>query len=160
MNQADLNVHLIDLSQEADAETIAHLSQLEVGRSLVVCNKADLPRVFDTPLPSSIPVVTAALAENQGIDEIREALRNLLADSVDLSARPHAVISERHRELLVLVQSEVQACLEQIADEGSEDVVFAITRLRDALIELGRITGREYHEELLDSIFGQFCIGK
>jgi len=32
--------------------------------------------------------------------------------------------------------------------------------LRETLERIGEITGRNYHENLLDTIFGNFCVGK
>jgi len=36
----------------------------------------------------------------------------------------------------------------------------AATEIRDAIERLGRITGRHYHAELLDTVFSRFCVGK
>lgn len=41
-----------------------------------------------------------------------------------------------------------------------EDVVLAAEELRQAANALGRITGRVDVEDVLDVLFGQFCIGK
>ena len=40
---------------------------------------------------------------------------------------------------------------------AAEDTASA---LREGLESLGRVTGRVYEQELLDSIFSRFCIGK
>jgi tRNA modification GTPase len=40
------------------------------------------------------------------------------------------------------------------------DPAMAASRLRLALETLGNVTGRIYHEELLNNIFSRFCIGK
>ncbi len=41
-----------------------------------------------------------------------------------------------------------------------ETIALAAEHLRDALESLGQVTGRTYHDELLDNIFSRFCIGK
>jgi tRNA U34 5-carboxymethylaminomethyl modifying GTPase MnmE/TrmE len=38
--------------------------------------------------------------------------------------------------------------------------VVAASLLRDALEWIGQATGRVYQEDLLDTIFSRFCIGK
>jgi len=43
---------------------------------------------------------------------------------------------------------------------GSEHLVIAANHLREAAEALGRIVGRVYSEDLLDTIFGRFCVGK
>ena len=49
----------------------------------------------------------------------------------------------------------------RLLSEGQEDAaVPAADHLRDALEFLGQITGRVYTDELLDSVFSRFCVGK
>jgi tRNA modification GTPase len=42
----------------------------------------------------------------------------------------------------------------------TRDLVLAANELRVAAEALGRITGRCYSEDLLDTIFSRFCVGK
>jgi tRNA modification GTPase len=162
LDKADLHVHLVDLSQAADQQTIDNFSQLIPGKSIVVCNKADLPRLFHVEQwPEGVLRVETALTTEFGLDSLKNALKKVLSATIDLSARPHAVISERHRLVLLDVHTElldVKELLEQ--DEVEESLVLAIPSLREALTRLGQVTGREYHEDLLDQVFSTFCIGK
>jgi len=61
-----------------------------------------------------------------------------------------------------LIQSHREAKqAREILNENIEaNAVFAAEHLRAALEFFGQVTGRTYHEELLDSIFSRFCIGK
>ena len=43
---------------------------------------------------------------------------------------------------------------------GEEAAVPAAARLRAAAEALGAVTGRAYTDELLDAVFGRFCVGK
>ena len=159
IEQADLNVHLIDLSQLADEETKDHLLQLDQSPSILVGNKTDLSRKFDHPVPPNVPFIHTCLESGEGVDELLGVIKGRLTQHRSLSSRPHAVISERHHQILQTVSK----CLDEvrIQVEGKDaDIVVCSGILRDSLHELGKVTGREYHEELLDSIFGQFCIGK
>ena len=72
---------------------------------------------------------------------------------------PHAVISERHRALVVTARDEVLQALDVMSNDGCDPVLMA-SGLRLAIAALGLVTGREYHDELLDAIFTRFCIGK
>ncbi len=89
-----------------------------------------------------------------------EAIARILRENHDLSGRPHAVISERHRLLLVVAQQSIRAATE-LVESGREDViVLAASQLRDAIVHLGEVTGKEYQDELIERIFSRFCIGK
>jgi tRNA modification GTPase len=161
LERADLHVHLIDLSQPADAESLDALARLDPAKSVLVRNKRDLPRMFHVEQWPDVPAVDTALARGEGLDELKAALRQRLAGSVDLSARPHAVISERHRHVLLLAKRELAPLKALLQGEnGEEGLVLAVPSLREALKALGQATGREYHEDLLDQVFSSFCIGK
>ncbi|MDF3130653.1 tRNA uridine-5-carboxymethylaminomethyl(34) synthesis GTPase MnmE [Kiritimatiellaeota bacterium B1221] len=162
LSKADLHIHLIDLSQKADSQTYENFEDLIPGKSILVCNKSDLPRMFHVEQwPTGIPIVETAIKDEIGYQELKNALASLLSSSIDLSARPHAVISERHRLVLVEVKTELAGIKDLLSGcMGDEALVLAIPGLREALVRLGEVTGREYHEDLLDEVFSTFCIGK
>lgn len=162
LSKADLHIHVVDLSVPADEQTFQNFNELIPGKSLLVCNKSDLPRLFHVEQwPADIPRIETSFTHNQGFLELKQGLKTLLSQSIDLSARPHAVISERHRLVLVHVKKELQD-IQQLLDsnQADESLVLAVPALRESLIQLGEVTGREYHEDLLDLVFSTFCIGK
>jgi len=70
------------------------------------------------------------------------------------------VISERHRDLLVNAQAELEKVMDLLERNRDDLIVLAAALCRDALESLGTATGKIYQEELLDRIFSSFCIGK
>lgn len=162
MEQADLHIHLVDLSQAADEQSFSNLDELLPGKSILVCNKTDLPRMFHVEQwPENIPRVETSLQDESGLEDVKQALFDQLSTNLDLSARPHAVISERHRQALQSSKEELESVQELLqGDHMEESLVMAIPALRESLVKLGEVTGREYHEELLDQVFSTFCIGK
>jgi len=161
LDRADLHVHLIDLSQPCDAESSAALASLIPGKSILVCNKVDLPQQFAPGRWPEVPMVRTALGKGQGVEAVKDALREVLSGSVDLAARPHAVISERHRQALEAILQELEPLTVLLQSEAAEaQLVLAVPGLRESLTRLGEVTGKTYHEALLDQIFSSFCIGK
>jgi tRNA modification GTPase len=162
LQKADLHIHVVDLSVPADAQTNQNFKDLVPGKSLLVCNKNDLPRLFHVEQwPEGIPRVETSFTHEIGYQDLKKGMKELLSESIDLSARPHAVISERHRLVLVNVKQELME-IQQLLDVESTDesLVLAVPGLRESLTLLGEVTGREYHEDLLDQVFSTFCIGK
>ncbi len=160
LQRADLHLHVLDASQSADEAERAQIAQVPPARSLVVLNKTDLGEVLG---PGDFPdrrVCPAALRDGRGLEGIRAALSETLAGSVDLSARPHAVISERHRRLLVEALGEIESAGELLRAGRDDLVAPASDHLRAALDAIGAATGKVFEEELLDSIFSRFCVGK
>jgi tRNA modification GTPase len=115
--------------------------------SLVVDNKIDLARgkTFDG--------IGVSAVTGEGI----AALRAILAGKAQTLAAEggNAPLTRlRHRSALhEAVERLTEACHARLAELRAEDV-------RLALREVGRITGHIGVEDVLDSVFSQFCIGK
>jgi tRNA modification GTPase len=115
-------------------------------RSILLRAKADLTRS-----PTEADVATSTVT-GEGLDALRalleERVRALLppADAVALNAR--------HRERIDEARREIQAGVEQ------NDLLLVAEHLREARVALDRITGRAGVEDMLDALFGRFCIGK
>ena len=124
-------------------------------------DKTDLPRRFDpAALPDGIPVVPCALAYGTGLAELRAALTDKIHCPGIGTGAPHAVISERHREIILDARKYATEARELLLGGREENVVLAASCLRQGIEALGRATGRTYSEELLDAIFSRFCVGK
>ena len=158
--EAHLSIYLIDASQPLHEEDRARLENLDPDRSIVVLNKTDVGNEFSDFKFRVSCFVEASLISGAGISELKQAMAQTLERGADLQAPPHAVISERHRQLLVEAHQEARKARALLNEGVEENAVFASEHLRAALEFLGQVTGRVYHEELLDSVFSRFCIGK
>jgi tRNA modification GTPase len=155
---ADIAVYLIDASQPFSKEDEEHLERLNPARTIVVFNKVDKKTTSIQYPITTIHCLEAALKTGVGVAELKAAITEKLGGVSHAPA--HAVISERHRNLLDLAKAELISAREQIVEGGEEAAAQAADHLRAALEALGQVTGRVYHNELLDSVFSRFCIGK
>jgi len=160
--EAHLAIYLIDASQSLHEEDRKRLEKLDPAKTVLVANKIDCGNQISgfTSHVSRFTLVEASLLNDVGIEELKQAMANALEKGADLQAPPHAVISERHRHLLILSHKEARQAREYLNKDVEENAVLAAEHLRSALEYLGQVTGREYHEDLLDNIFSRFCIGK
>ncbi len=155
---ADIALYLIDSSQPVSNEDEEHLAKLDPSATVVVLNKNDLKHeTFDFRL-STFDSIETSLTSGLGLADVRSSISEKLGGVSNSPA--HAVISERHRDLLVAARVELAAACEMLSGKEDETIVLASGHLRDALESLGQVTGRTYHDELLDNIFSRFCIGK
>ena len=115
--------------------------------TLVVANKADLgPHMADAAV--RVSALTGA-----GMDGLRAALTRV-AGELTASSGPPALTQARHRAALTAATAALaRAETAELAELRGED-------LRTALVCLGRITGQTGVEDILESVFAQFCIGK
>jgi tRNA modification GTPase len=122
-----------------------------------VRTKSDLGSAQPPPgrFESATKSLALSVVTGEGLDHLVAALGDFAAECSGTS-NAVAPTRERHRSHLTAALRELDRAVEGIDSEAelrSED-------LRRAGVELGRITGEIGVEELLDVIFGEFCIGK
>ena len=152
--RADIRLLLFDgaLWPGLDASTLA----LADERALCVLNKADL-----TPLPAGLqvagrPALPLSCRTGEGFDRLLGALGDAAADHMAPGASPLPTRS-RHRAALHAALELLERC--RTAPDAAELALLA-EDLRLAARALGRLTGRVGVDDILDLIFGEFCIGK
>ncbi len=115
------------------------------GKTILVHSKCDLP----APGRRSDVRVSAITGEGIGdlVAIVTARARTLLPveGDVAVNARQREAIVHAHRHL---------------CESGGADMLIAAEALRQARMELDRITGRAGVEDMLDALFGRFCIGK
>ncbi len=156
--QADLKVLVLDGSELRMAGAPDELTAgLIDERTLIVLNKSDLAT---RPFPREIenrPAFGVSVKTGQGVEELLSALQAMVATQFDATPGP-APTRERHRHALEDCRRALARAL-AVADP-EENTELMCEDLRLAARALGRITGRIDVEDLLDVIFGEFCIGK
>jgi tRNA modification GTPase len=148
--EADLNIIMIDNSTK---HINMKLKNLINKNSIVVLNKSDIDSKKNHNFKEAIIV---SVKNNHNIDllvkKIKEELSKKFITSGDV-----LVTRERHREKL-------NACLKELDNflkkDQNKDIEMAAEDLRLATRQLGGIVGKVDVEEILGSIFKDFCIGK
>jgi tRNA modification GTPase len=147
---ADLILWLIDATDQ-QAELPEDLAA-QSPRVLRVLNKIDLVRPASAQEPSWLRL---SLRSGEGLVEVTKAIEAEARDRIGATEAP-VITQARHRQRL-------EACAEALGDylRGSlSETELRAEDLRRAATALGRITGRVDVEDVLDQIFGRFCIGK
>ncbi|HRK82488.1 MAG TPA: tRNA uridine-5-carboxymethylaminomethyl(34) synthesis GTPase MnmE [Saprospiraceae bacterium] len=164
VRQSALLVYVFDVVRTSPEAVRADLEQL-VGpdtRLLVVANKMDLNPYTSYAhyacelLPESAWVPVSAL-NNMNVEFLKEKLLNSVLQG-ELRTEHTVVANARHYEALLKSSESLSDALRSIETGISGD--FIAMDIRRALTFLGEITGEISSEDLLDSIFSRFCIGK
>ncbi len=157
IDQADLNLLIID-RHEMDQQKIDSIIQFfNKNKLILVYNKSDLVQMQVLDLPANIPVVNISALNGDGLDYLKQTMKNHLGITDDFQTQP--VIAQRHMEELRTTQNVLSEVL-QLLKSDLADIVIAANYLREGSEALGRITGRIYSDDILDNIFGKFCVGK
>ncbi len=148
MRSADLVLAVLDASRPADALDRLVLEGIGEAPHLVVLNKRDLGLSPENP-----PGVAVSAKTGEGI-------RELLNEVFRYAGTPgeNALTLERHLRLARKAAQSLRAAA--AAMERGEPLDLCAVELHDALLSLGEITGDRVTEELLDSVFSTFCVGK
>ena len=152
-NEADLNIVIIEAKSKQNK---AFLDKYINDRTLLVINKVDKKSdTISLDLKKLNPILIS-IKNQKNID----VLINLIKDKITsrfLGSENVLITRERHRENL-------EDCLKNLKNFKNKndinDFDKAAEDLRLATRSLGKITGKVDVEEILDSIFNDFCIGK
>ena len=149
---------LVLLCVEAGRDPVEDERAIAAQRpTIVVRTKSDLADA-GTPAPSdgalAVSVVTGA-----GLGELRRAVaERVFADRIALADLEPALTRDRHRVALGRAQSALAEARPHL-DPGS-DAVLASHHVREATSALEELLGVVDVEEVLDRVFGSFCVGK
>ena len=149
---ADLNLLVFE---QKNVDFTGFLKNLNLEKSIFIINKSDLGNNKNKNLDQYNPISISIKEEtniDKLIDRIKENLKNKFVSTEDT-----LITRERHRQHL-------QQCIDHLEKfskkEKEEDFDKAAEDLRLATRHLGMLVGKVGVEEILGSIFNDFCIGK
>ena len=142
-------VRLVVWARDSSPQEVEDVRRFLRDGDIAICNKKDLPARFT--LPSGVLEVSARTQE--GVEELWEALEKAAHRCVGCLDSP-LMARARHLEALEEA-SEALGRLEKplVGELQAEEV-------RLALGALGRLVGDVGVEEVLDTVFAEFCVGK
>jgi tRNA modification GTPase len=148
---ADLRVHIAD----RNAPKPAHFNGAAIDpNEIIVLNKSDLPEDNDW---KDFPALRISCATADGLPQLKE---KILARIRQQNLRPESAIAinTRHRDCL---RRALESCdrARTALGEGLSGEYVAVD-LDQALRAVGEVIGVVDVEQILDSVFSQFCIGK
>ena len=160
-DNADLRLVVIDRDDWPTIDPEA--ARLIDGSTILLINKvddlarADIPKVWNGVSAGGakleLPVLPISAMTGQGMESLLQLLETRVKEGLDF-AGPVPLTRLRHRRALESASDHLDRGMKtDIAELAAEDVRLAVR-------EIGKITGRVDVEDLLDIIFGDFCIGK
>ncbi len=165
---ADLVLVVLDTTQPLSAEDHDLLTQVEGRPAIIVENKSDLPgtcgdetcgdgRNFSVKPHSPQRIPTSALT-GEGIPALRDAILNHVAGDFTTTQESGFLTSVRHQKLVNDALASLDAATHAVAARVPHEML--LLDLYGALRPLDEITGATTSDDILNLIFGTFCIGK
>tara|TARA_B110000285_G_C15132519_1_gene624633 strand:- start:2265 stop:3587 length:1323 start_codon:yes stop_codon:yes gene_type:complete len=148
--EADLNIILID---NCSKQVNFKLKNLINDDSIIVLNKSDINNKLNHNFKEAILI---SVKKNKNIDQLINKIKDKLSKKF-IKFDNVLVTRERHRQKLTSCLKEIDNFLKK---DQNKDIEIAAEDLRIATRHLGAIVGKVDVEEILGSIFKDFCIGK
>src|SRR4051812_26924291 len=153
---ADMVLVVLDSSQPLHEEDRELLNQVQQRTAIVVENKSDLQSAAGSA--NGLPRVRTSAVTNAGVPELRDAILRQIGG--ENGAAPEAGFLTNMRQATLVTRSiEALDAAEQSARaEVPHEMI--LLDLYGALRQLDEITGATTADDILNLIFGSFCIGK
>ena len=156
--RAELILHVLDAAERWTPEDEAYLSEFAGKKRIFVRNKVDLPGRLKWPADWNAPVVDVSCVTGLGLETLKEAIQQTVWAGEIHAEMLQVMINSRHQDALKRARSAVRNTIEALGVGLTLEL--AAMELHIAVSAVGEIVGKTTTEDLLDSIFGQFCIGK
>lgn len=144
IENADLVLFLFDLGEPLQETPV------KAGETVLVGNKVDL-----YPETESASEIKISALKGHGLAELSSMI---VKKALKTGIEPVVIANERHLTAMRKADACLQKALELANLEGETELMAWETR--EALRFLGEIIGKDVTEEVLESIFSRFCIGK
>jgi tRNA modification GTPase len=177
LQNAEFILHVLDVSEPLTPADENYLAEFAGKKKILVLNKNDLPAKLNLPSErgcpqpqqfgspvnpaagdSRAPVVTVCCLTGNGIESLKDAIKELVWSGEIKTEMLQVMINSRHQDALNRARVATQRTVEAI--RAGDTLELAAMDLRIAVNAVGEIVGKTTTEDLLDMIFSQFCIGK
>lgn len=127
-----------------------------VALRLVVASKSDLPAAWDTS-ELGVSAVEVSAVTGAGLADLRAAIGEALMGGAEGAEAPR-LSNVRHIGLLERAEACLARCSEQASVQAPEELL--LLDLHDARRSLEEVVGTRTPDDVLATIFAEFCIGK
>lgn len=161
IEKADLVLLVLDASKELENEDIEVINQIKENKKkvIVLLNKIDLNKKINLEGHNLENIVEISAKDNIGIEDMQEKIYSyIVEEDVENSSEKLIITNIRHKTALEKTKDAIKNIFETI-DMGLPMDLISVD-LKEALDSLSEITGEISSEDILDHVFGNFCVGK
>ena len=153
MEQADIILFLVDSSRVYDKDDAEIYDSIQGKNYIVLKTKSDLKTENKQSFENEIEISTTS---GDGIDKLKQKMLELTKIS-NIPSDSLIITNERHKNALIKANEALTRAIENISEDSLDLVSIDI---KEAYVSIGEITGNTTSEDIIDSIFTKFCLGK
>ena len=158
--EADLFLWVIDNSVPHPSELPKDFTKLIQSKpTLLIRNKSDLGENDWIPNYKKTPkAINISSTEKSGLKQFERLLLELIQEITGVDSENEYLVSIRHELLIKNCLDELSHFLQKSKEKVGEEITSI--HLSEAREKLDMMIGRKTNEDMLDILFGEFCIGK
>ena len=162
-DKADLIIYVVDSSTEMDENDKEIISVIKDKKVIILLNKSDLDQIttedrLRKEIGSGYPIISISAKENAGMDLLEQKIKEMFYHGEITFNDEIYITNARQKSSLMDTAESLKKVLESIELGLPED--FYSIDLMSAYESLGNIIGESVGEDLINEIFGRFCMGK
>jgi len=158
--QADGLIVVFDASRRWSGEDDQLVRRYRTSKAVFVLNKTDLPAKINRKKVLEIaresPVIDVSALRGKNIDTLRKSIRAHFAPRA--VSEGEVILRARQKDRLAEALEALRRADALLTLRHSEEV--PAEEIRAAIVAIGELTGEVRAEEVLEEIFGRFCVGK
>ncbi|OGQ05922.1 MAG: tRNA uridine-5-carboxymethylaminomethyl(34) synthesis GTPase MnmE [Deltaproteobacteria bacterium RIFCSPLOWO2_01_44_7] len=162
LQSSDLVLWVLDGSSPINSFDIDFLASIDLTKTLICINKIDLGLAFNPAQfflkKDKEQLLFLSALKGEGIKELQEKMVAWIKKKNPKENTGLCITKLRHKEALEGATKELAKAGTALAGKASVELI--AIHLKKGHEHLGTITGSNVSEDLLDTIFSEFCIGK
>ena len=158
--KAELILHVLAADEPLSTEDERFLAEFAGKKRILIRNKTDLSVKLELspPFSEKAAVVNVSCLTAAGIESLKDAIKELFWAGEIKAEMLQAMINSRHQDALRRARTATERTITALREGITLEL--AALDLRIGVNAVGEIVGKTTTEDLLDSIFSQFCLGK
>ena len=160
--EADLVLTIIDNTKKMEKEDREILDIIKNKNAIILLNKIDLKdsKIEDNDelINTNKKIIKISAKNGEGIEELYEEIEKMFQIN-DLDAGKETIITNiRHKNQIDNAIKSIEDA--KMAVENNMPIDIVSISIKQTLEDLGKITGENVSEDIINEIFSKFCLGK
>lgn len=156
---ADIVLVVLDASGELSDEDKMILGEARAVKHILALNKIDLGiRLSLNGWAGDGPSFQVSALRGDGVENLRKGIFDFVVGHQGLEGAGGVFINLRHKECLIRTREGLLRAIDSCSRNMPSD--FVAIDIKGAIVALSEMSGEEVSEEVINSIFERFCVGK
>ena len=155
--KSDVVIAIFDINRELNEEDEKIINLLEEKNAIIILNKIDLEKKINIEKIEKLnkTIIKMSAKHGVGLEELYNEISKLFKLKEIASTGEIIVSNNRHKYLIKKAIKNVEICKETVKNNLPVDMISGYIKQ-----VLGEITGDTATEDILNTIFSKFCLGK